>query len=426
MKLQIKYLSILLFTILILSIFFSTSFASNNKLKTYSPSCILIDSNSGKILYEKNAYKKMYPASTTKIMTAIIALEKCKLTEITTVSDNAVSLESVPETYTRANLKAGENLSIENLLNVLLIPSANDAAIVIAEHISGSVEEFSKEMNKKAKELGCQNTNFVNPNGVHDSNQYTTAFDLSLIATHAMKNEEFRKIVSKTSYTLPSTNKYNKEDRTFNNTNELLNKDSNNLQNYYYQYTTGVKTGYTDAAKNCIVASAKKDNYEFIAVILGADTPTSEKNDRATDCINLFNYAIENYKEQTVTDKNLVLKQIDLTLSDNTIKTLNIIAEKNIKITTCENIEKIVPTITINENLRAPILKGSVVGKISYTIDGETISCNLIAENNVLDSETLPIIFTILICILIFFLLLSFTKIKKIKKSDDVFMKFYK
>lgn len=253
MNLNIKCLFILFLISIFLFIFINTSFANNDNLDIYSPSCILIDSDSGKILYEKNAYKKMYPASTTKIMTAILTLENCKLDELVTVSDNAVSLESVPETYTRADIQAGEILTVENLLNVLLIPSANDAAIALAEHVSGSVSEFSNLMNKKAKELGCKNTNFVNPNGVHNENQYTTAYDLSLIGKYAMNNETFRKIVCKTSYTLPATNIYSSTDRKFENTNELLSSD-----NYSYEYTTGIKTGYTDSAKNCIVASAKK------------------------------------------------------------------------------------------------------------------------------------------------------------------------
>ena len=289
MNLNIKCLFILFLISIFLFIFINTSFANNDNLDIYSPSCILIDSDSGKILYEKNAYKKMYPASTTKIMTAILTLENCKLDELVTVSDNAVSLESVPETYTRADIQAGEILTVENLLNVLLIPSANDAAIALAEHVSGSVSEFSNLMNKKAKELGCKNTNFVNPNGVHNENQYTTAYDLSLIGKYAMNNETFRKIVCKTSYTLPATNIYSSTDRKFENTNELLSSD-----NYSYEYTTGIKTGYTDSAKNCIVASAKKDNYNFIVVILGANKTTQTKNERASDCITLFNYAINN------------------------------------------------------------------------------------------------------------------------------------
>ena len=402
MNLNIKCLFILFLISIFLFIFINTSFANNDNLDIYSPSCILIDSDSGKILYEKNAYKKMYPASTTKIMTAILTLENCKLDELVTVSDNAVSLESVPETYTRADIQAGEILTVENLLNVLLIPSANDAAIALAEHVSGSVSEFSNLMNKKAKELGCKNTNFVNPNGVHNENQYTTAYDLSLIGKYAMNNETFRKIVCKTSYTLPATNIYSSTDRKFENTNELLSSD-----NYSYEYTTGIKTGYTDSAKNCIVASAKKDNYNFIVVILGANKTTQTKNERASDCITLFNYAINNYKEKTVFDSTQVLKQLEITLSDNTTQTLDILAEKDIKVLTTQNISDLMPEITLNDKIQAPILKGSVVGKITYTIDGIVYTSNLVAGNNILDSDILPQIFSILLIILLFFILVS-------------------
>lgn len=412
MNLNIKCLFILFLISIFLFIFINTSFANNDNLDIYSPSCILIDSDSGKILYEKNAYKKMYPASTTKIMTAILTLENCKLDELVTVSDNAVSLESVPETYTRADIQAGEILTVENLLNVLLIPSANDAAIALAEHVSGSVSEFSNLMNKKAKELGCKNTNFVNPNGVHNENQYTTAYDLSLIGKYAMNNETFRKIVCKTSYTLPATNIYSSTDRKFENTNELLSSD-----NYSYEYTTGIKTGYTDSAKNCIVASAKKDNYNFIVVILGANKTTQTKNERASDCITLFNYAINNYKEKTVFDSTQVLKQLEITLSDNTTQTLDILAEKDIKVLTTQNISDLMPEITLNDKIQAPILKGSVVGKITYTIDGIVYTSNLVAGNNILDSDILPQIFSILLIILLFFIFITLIKFRKHRKK---------
>lgn len=412
MNLNIKCLFILFLISIFLFIFINTSFANNDSLDIYSPSCILIDSDSGKILYEKNAYKKMYPASTTKIMTAILTLENCKLDELVTVSDNAVSLESVPETYTRADIQAGEILTVENLLNVLLIPSANDAAIALAEHVSGSVSEFSNLMNKKAKELGCKNTNFVNPNGVHNENQYTTAYDLSLIGKYAMNNETFRKIVCKTSYTLPATNIYSSTDRKFENTNELLSSD-----NYSYEYTTGIKTGYTDSAKNCIVASAKKDNYNFIVVILGANKTTQTKNERASDCITLFNYAINNYKEKTVFDSTQVLKQLEITLSDNTTQTLDILAEKDIKVLTTQNISDLMPEITLNDKIQAPILKGSVVGKITYTIDGIVYTSNLVAGNNILDSDILPQIFSILLIILLFFIFITLIKFRKHRKK---------
>lgn len=421
MKLNFKYIFVQFFIIILLFIFFGTSFANNDNLDIYSPSCILIDSNSGKILYEKNAYNKMYPASTTKIMTAILVLEKCNLDEIVTVSDNAVSLTSVPESYTRANLKSGEKLSVENLLNVLLIPSANDAAIALAEHVSGTVDEFSKLMNLKAKEIGCTNTNFVNPNGVHNENQFTTAYDMALIGKYAMKNETFRKIVSKTSCTLPITNMYDKDDRKFDNTNELLNSDD-----YYYQYTTGIKTGYTDSAKNCIVASCKRDDYEFIVVILGANKMSEKQNDRAHDCITLFNYALENYNEKIVSTPGTIIKQIEIESSNNTKRTLDIMVEKEIKVTTVQDISTIVPEITINENLQAPILKGTVVGKICYTIDNVTYSSNLISGNNILDSDILPQVFSLLLFILLLLIFMTILKIKKNKKNKNVFMKFYK
>lgn len=419
MKLKIKYLFVTLSIIMLLSIF-TTSFANNN-FDIYSPSCILIDSTSGKILYEKNAYNKMYPASTTKIMTAILVLENCNLNDIVTISENAVSLTSVPETYTRANLKSGEKVSVEDLLNVLLIPSANDAAIALAEHVSGSVDEFSKLMNLKAKEIGCINTNFVNPNGVHNTNQFTTAYDMSLIGKYAMQNDVFKKIVTKTSCNLPITNVYDKDDRKFKNTNELLTSD-----NYYYEYTTGIKTGYTDSAKNCIVASCKKDDYEFIVVVLGANKITSDENDRAHDCITLFNYAIENYNEKIISNPETIIKQIEIELSNNTKKTLDIVVEKEIKAKTVQNISTIEPEITINENLQAPILKGFIVGKISYTIDNITYTSNLIAGNNILDSEILPQVFSSLLFILLLLIFITILKSKKKKKNKDVFMKFYK
>lgn len=421
MKLNFKYIFVQFFIIILLFIFFGTSFANNDNLDIYSPSCILIDSSSGKILYEKNAYNKMYPASTTKIMTAILVLENCNLDEIVTVSDNAVSLTSVPESYTRANLKSGEKISVENLLNVLLIPSANDAAIALAEHVSGTVDEFSKLMNLKAKEIGCTNTNFVNPNGVHNENQFTTAYDMALIGKYAMKNETFRKIVSKTSCTLPITNMYDKDDRKFDNTNELLNSDD-----YYYQYTTGIKTGYTDSAKNCIVASCKRDNYEFIVVILGANKMSEKQNDRAHDCITLFNYALENYNEKIVSTPETIIKQIEIESSNNTKRTLDIMVEKEIKVTTVQDISTIVPEITINDNLQAPILKGSVVGKICYTIDNVTYTSNLISGNNILDSDILSQVFSLLLFILLLLIFMTILKIKKNKKNKNVFMKFYK
>ena len=244
---------------------------NSNIPSTYSPSCILMDQNSGKILYSKNANTKMYPASTTKIMTAILTLENCNLDEVATASHNAVY--SIPYSYSVATIQEGEELTIEQLLNVLLIPSANDAAVVLAEHIAGSVEAFADMMNNKAVEIGCKNTHFVNPNGIHNEDHYSTAYDLALMGQYAMKFDVFKSIVSKTYYALPATAKYDKDDRKFNTTNDLIKKNySSSPRNYYYEYATGAKTGYTDAAKSCIVATATKNDVSLIAVVLHDST----------------------------------------------------------------------------------------------------------------------------------------------------------
>lgn len=262
-----KKICITLFLFLIIFVSGCTSTYAYTIPDTYSSACLLMEEITGKILYSKNANSIMYPASTTKIMTAILTLENCNLSDTAVVSHNAVF--SIPSGYSTASLVEGEVLTIEQLLNVLLIPSANDAAVVLAEHIAGSVEAFSDMMNSKAVELGCLNTHFVNPNGIHNENHYSTAYDLALIGKYAMQFPTFKEISSKTRYTLPITNAYSKEDRIFNTTNDLIKPNySSSPTNYYYKYATGGKTGYTDPAGQCIVATATKDNVSLIAVTL--------------------------------------------------------------------------------------------------------------------------------------------------------------
>ena len=392
-----------------------SSFANSNQIHTLSQACILIDSSTGKILYEKDSKKRKYPASTTKMMTAILAIEKCNLADIATVNETAISKKAVPDGYTNAKLVAGEKFTIEQLLNVLLIPSANDAANVLAEHISGSVEEFSKLMNEKAKEIGCLDTNFVNPSGIHNDNHYSTAYDLSLIAQYGMKNEIFRNIVCKTSCKLPTTDKYLNDDREFNTTNELLRDKKNNTYNYYYEYANGIKTGYTEYANNCLASSAKKDDKEFICVILDADDTGTKQSKRAIDSINLFNYAFENYNEKKFLSKETIIQQIEFDVKNNTDnekKSLDIVPEKDLNVLTTTKIDEITPTITINENINKPILKGSLVGKIEYDIDNEHYSINLIANNDIIDSSFIEYIFDILLIILLIIVFFSFIKLK--------------
>lgn len=416
----LKKLVLSLFLLLIISISINiTSFAvTSPNIETYSASCILIESTTGQIIYEKNSKQKMYPASTTKIMTAILTLENCKLTDIATVSYNAV--HSIPYGYSYANLHDGEELTIDQLLHVLLIPSANDSAIVLAEHIAGSTENFAIMMNNKAKEIGCLNTHFVNANGMHDEDHYTTAYDLALMGKYAMKNSIFRSIVSKTSYALPVTNKYDATDRMFNTTNELLKVDyRNRADNYYYKYCNGIKTGYTDAAGDCIVASSRKDDLEFIVVILGADDTEDGLSGRYLDCKTLFNYAFDNYKVEKLYDENSVLKQIDIPNATKETKTLNVIIQNdiNVLIDNSTNISTLVPNVEINSNLNAPITKNSVIGKITYTINGVDYSSNLIAGSDVIASRFMNNLFTVLLVIFILFIIRKILKSGKKKKK---------
>lgn len=416
-----KKLKIIFFIFIFLMqfiIFISPSYADSDNLKTYCPSCILIEANTGKILYEKNSNDVRFPASTTKIMTAILTVENCNLDDVATVSHNAVY--SIPYDYTHASLKEGEELTIEQLLYALMIPSANDAAIVLAEHISGSVEEFAKLMNKRAEELGCKNTHFVNPNGIHSKDHTSTSYDLALMGKFAMQNSIIRKIVSTTQFTLPATNKYSKADRTFNNSNDLLSTYSR----YYYEGTTGVKTGYTGEAGNCIIASAKKNDFEVILVVLGGESTNTGLSQRYLDCKTLFDYAFNNYSLKTLNEKNAVLKQITVRGATEETQNLNVLIKDKIAIFSenSADLSSLEPEITLDENLMAPISANSAIGKITYNYDGQTYSSDLIAETQVLSSDFLPLLFRILLIFVVLYLL--FLLLKKPKnKSKKTYKK---
>ena len=373
-----------------------------DNITTNSPSVILMDAKTGKILYSKNAFEQRYPASTTKLMTAILTLENCKLTDVATVSHDAIF--NVPVGYSHANLQEGERLTIEQLLNVLLIPSANDAAFVLAEHIAGSVDNFSEMMNNKAKEIGCLNTHFVNPNGIHNKDHYSTAYDLALIGKYAMQFDDIMRIAMVNQYTLPKTNKYNKEDRIFNATNGLITKNDE----YYYPEATGLKTGYTDKAGYCIVTTAKKDDVELLVVVLGSNSI----KERYEDCINLFDYGFDNYSYKNLVNANDVIESLEIEGATKETKNLDVVAKDGINVLTKNNIsdDEIKKTVEIDENLTAPIEQDSVVGKLSYEIDGETYSTDLLAANSVVASNFETILFRALLIFLILFLLVVILK----------------
>lgn len=358
-----------------------------------SKAAILVEVSTGRILYEKNSTKQLYPASTTKVMTAILVLEKCNLTDMVTINETA--LGNLPSGYVTCDLQVDEEISVNDLLYALMVKSANDAAYVLAEHVGGSVDAFADLMNIKAREIGCTGTHFVNPNGVHDDRHYSTAYDLYLITKYAMQNETFRKLVATTEYTLPATNKYPNADRSFTTTNQLLNPESTA---YYYKYATGVKTGYTSQAGNCIISMASRDGLDFIAVVLGGGATPSGLNARFIDSKTLFNYGYDNYTLTKVKEAKTVVETIEIENGTKETKNLNVLINDSITVINNKsiNMNDIIPEIKIDENILAPIEKGQVIGSIKYKVDDIEYSSELIADHAVEEKPD----YTILILII--------------------------
>ena len=385
-----------------------------SELSIYSDAVILIENKTGKTLYEKNSEKKMYPASTTKILTAILTIEKGNLEDEVTVSKTA--LAQMKSGYSSAYLSEGEVMSVENLLTVLLVHSANDASNVLAEYNSGSIDNFVDLMNEKAKELGCENTHFVTTNGLHDDNHYTTAKDLATIARYCMQNETFRKIVSMKTCTIPATNKSDK--RIYRNTNDMLNPTSI----YYYPNCIGIKTGYTSEAKNCLVSACSKNGLQLIAVVLGASLTENNKSARYTDSKTLYDYAYSNYAIQTIAKASSVLGTIEVNHATSETKTLDLILENDITalVNTNDN-NNVEPEIKLNNEISAPIAANSVVGQATFSLNGETYTANLLASHDVSRKDTLikvlRIVLILIILIIIFFIFLKAIKKRNFRKK---------
>ncbi|MDF2822325.1 MAG: dacF 2 [Clostridiales bacterium] len=220
----------------------------------------VLEVNTGAVLYDKDGDVQAYPASITKIMTALVALRDGKLDDIVTFSNEAVF--SIPYGYSHIALEVGEQLTLEQSLYAALLPSANEACYGIAEHISGSLEAFAKNMNQTAKDLGATGTNFVNANGIHDDNHYTTAHDMALFMKAAIQYDKFKAIIGTRNYYIPPTNL--KEERYILNTNETIKVDSK----FYNELVIGAKTGYTEPAGKTLVTYAKKGDVEIVVVVL--------------------------------------------------------------------------------------------------------------------------------------------------------------
>ncbi len=252
-------------------------------------SAILMEAETGTILYSKNIHQQQYPASTTKILTALIASERCGMDEIVTFSNDAVF--DTPRDSSHIAMNPGEELTMEQSLNAILIRSANEVCYAVAEHITGTTDwqVFSDIMNERASELGCLNSHFVNPNGLPDENHYTTAYDLAMIGRVFFANEMLCKITLSKRIDFPVTEKLPKG------------KLENNIMKiipggeYAYEYLVGCKTGYTDIARNCLVSCAEKEGMKLICVVMHDESPYQYQ-----DTIALFDYGFSNFEKINV------------------------------------------------------------------------------------------------------------------------------
>lgn len=309
----------------------------------------------GQTLYERNGDEKLYPASLTKILTAIVVIENANLEEKAVVSESA--LNSVEYGYITSNLKVGDEVTVDQLLNVLLVSSANDVAVVLAEHISGSVDDFCHLMNQTASKIGCTNSNFINPNGTHNENHYSTAHDLALIGNYALKYEKLKELFNKTSYTLDTNN------ITYATTNEMLLSWNKN----YYQYALGMKTGFTTPAGYCLMSYAKKDDLELISVVLNSST----SDNRYLETKMLLDFGFDSFTLKKFAKKGDIIQTVSVKGATRKTKKLNLLLENDIYITVDNDLDltTIHPSTNLPKKFKAPVESGKVLGSLSYTLN---------------------------------------------------------
>lgn len=327
--------------------------------KTNSRRYIVYDRISKSMIIGKNEDVKSAMASTTKIMTTIVILEKADLNEKVTVSAKAGGTGG-----SRLGLKRGDKACVRDLLYGLMLRSGNDAAVALAEHVGGSVKGFAELMNEKAIELGLTNTHFVTPHGLDDANHYTTALELAKLTDYAMDNETFAKIVGTKSTTIYINN----QSRQINNTNELLG---------VLNGVVGVKTGFTNNAGRCLVTETKRNNMDIITIVLGADT----KKDRTKDSVNLIEYTFSKYKmynlEERIIEefnkwKNINEKRILIIKGKTRNPKLALGAIEKVTIPICDN-DKIEYSINALTEVEAPVEQWNVMGTLTVKLNGEIL-----------------------------------------------------
>lgn len=378
-----KKISIILLVLLVffnLNVSFLNESYQIHKNELVAEAAILIDANTGQILFEKNAHRQMYPASTTKLLTAIIIVENHALDEKVTID-----AESPYTDGSRIFIEEGEVFTVEQLLNALLIESANDVAVALATYHSGSVEAFAEVMNKRAKELGAINSNFVNPNGLPHDKHVSTAYDLAQIGKKAYTMSTIREIAKKARYQINPTNKVD-ETRYLTNSNKFLYGQGGAYKIPYrgksvdikYDYINGLKTGYTVKAQQCFIGSANKDDKDLISVIL-----STQGSNIYTDTRKLIDYGFYEYEEVVFHDKNEIVKEITLNNFKNS--KVDLYAEDEIFVTLPKGYdESDLRTEFELADIQLPIETNDKLGEFYVFYDDQLLnSFNLVSQSSV-------------------------------------------
>ena len=364
-----RFLSVFLLAALSVSLWASPQAAALDVPDLQCKAALLVDAHTGAVVYAKNEHQELYPASLTKIMTCLLtleAIEEGKLSMNQAVTVTASSLEGLSSDGSTANIQAGEVLTVENLLYCMMLVSANEACHILAETLSGSVAAFVGEMNAKAEALGCVNTHFVNPHGLHDSQHYTSAWDMYLITKAALQYEQFMTICDTPTTTIPATNL--SAARTLRTTNYLI--GSWYTRGYLNGDAHGIKTGSTSQAGHCLVSSATRGTRSFISVVLGGDRVELENNEIRTysfyDTNQLFNWAFDNFTYQTLLEGDQAVLEVAVSLSKS--DHVNARPARDVEVLLPNDVppDALERTVTLTADpVEAPVAKDTVLGSIT-------------------------------------------------------------
>ena len=389
----------LFFCLLLLLALPETALAAKDdtgELDVEAKAAFLADPETGEILYARNIHERLYPASLTKVMTTLLVLEavddgRLSMDQVLTASQEAIEL--VPADGSNAGIKIGEEMKVEDLLYCVMLVSANEGCNILAEAVSGSVDAFVEEMNRRAADIGCEDTRFVNTNGMPDVNHYTTAWDLYLITMEARKHPDFMPLAGTIYHEVPATNL--SDARKLYTTNYLI----STYRTDYYRYpgADGIKTGSTSDAGYCLIASATRSGRSLVSVVLGAERIKEEDGTTITKSFTetkkLFDWGFDTFSRQVILGKGESIAEVPVTLSQ----------EVNyVKVHPAREVERLIPNnmdpaldiqrecTFVSESVEAPIQRGQVLGQIALSYGDKVYdTVNLLADSDVSASRLL-------------------------------------